>query len=68
MSDTTAPDLGTAALPAAVLAAITQCADSCRSTLSSLANERERLRAILDKRIRPAPNGQRGGSARGRAH
>lgn len=58
MSDIVAPDLGTAALPAAVLAAITSCADSCRTTLSSLADERDRLRAALDKRIRPAPDGR----------
>ena len=50
-------DLGTAAVPAAVLAAITACADACRSTLQSLEGERERLRAALDRRIRPAPDG-----------
>jgi hypothetical protein len=50
-------DLGTAALPAAVLAAIGACAEACRSTLSELEGERERLRATLERRIRPAPAG-----------
>lgn len=50
-------DLGTAALPAAVLNAITDCAEACRVTLNRLAAEREGLRAALDKRIRPAPEG-----------
>ncbi|MCU0491187.1 MAG: DNA double-strand break repair nuclease NurA [Chloroflexaceae bacterium] len=50
-------NLGTAALPAAVLAAITTCTEACRATLHSLTDERERLRAALDRRIRPAPNG-----------
>jgi hypothetical protein len=49
--------LGTAALPAAVLAAITACADACRGTLRQLDDERERLRAALDRRIRLAPDG-----------
>lgn len=49
--------LGTAALPAAVLAAITRCAEACRSTLQNLEDDRERLRAALDRRIRPAPDG-----------
>jgi hypothetical protein len=57
MSDTIT-ELGTAAVPAAVLAAITACAEACRSTLQSLDGERERLRSALDKRIRPAPDGQ----------
>lgn len=48
---------GTAALPAAVLDAIGACAEACRATLRSLEGERERLRAILDRRIRPAPDG-----------
>jgi hypothetical protein len=51
-------ELGTAAVPAAVLAAITACAEACRSTLQSLDGERDRLRAALDRRIRPAPDGQ----------
>lgn len=49
--------LGPAALPAAVLAAITACADACRETLLHLEGDRERLRATLAKRIRPAPDG-----------
>ncbi len=49
--------LGTAALPAAVLAAINDCAAACRATLDGLSGERERLRAALDRRIRPAPDG-----------
>lgn len=48
---------GTAALPAAVLSAITACADACRSTLRHLEDDRDRLRAALDRRIRPAPAG-----------
>lgn len=51
-------DLGTAALPAAVLAAIGACADACRGTLQELEGERERLRAALDRRIKPAPDGK----------
>lgn len=50
-------DLGTAALPAAVLATIEACADACRGTLRRLDDERERLRAALDRRIRKAPDG-----------
>ncbi|NJK79813.1 MAG: DNA double-strand break repair nuclease NurA [Chloroflexaceae bacterium] len=56
MSDSLA-NMGTAALPAAVLAAITDCAAVCRDTLRRLADEHDRLRAALDKRIRPAPDG-----------
>lgn len=56
MSDQ-ATSLGTAALPAAVLAAITSCAEACRSTLHQLQEEQDRLRAALDRRIRPAPDG-----------
>lgn len=48
---------GAAALPAAVLNAIGFCAEACRTTLRSLEGERERLRAMLDRRIRPAPDG-----------
>ena len=50
-------DLGPAALPAAVLAAITRCADACRDTLLQLEGDRDRLRASLARRIRPAPDG-----------
>jgi hypothetical protein len=50
-------ELGTAALPAAVLAAIEACAEACRGTLRELDGERDRLRATLDRRIRPAPDG-----------
>ncbi len=50
-------ELGAAALPAAVLAAISECAEACRGTLYRLENEREGLRARLDRRIRPAPEG-----------
>jgi hypothetical protein len=60
MSQFPQPDLatlGTAALPAAVLRAIEACAAACRTTLHQLEGERERLRAALDKRIRPAPDG-----------
>lgn len=49
--------LGTAALPSAVLAAITDCTDLCRTTLRRLQDEREHLRTLLDRRIRPAPDG-----------
>jgi len=49
--------LGTAALPAAVLAAIADCAEACRGTLRELDGECDRLRAALDRRIRPAPDG-----------
>jgi hypothetical protein len=49
--------LGPAALPAAVLAAISTCADACRATLTHLEGDRERLRAALARRIRPAPDG-----------
>jgi hypothetical protein len=52
------PDgLGPAALPAAVLAAIGACVDACRDTLTRLEGDRERLRAALARRIRPAPDG-----------
>lgn len=57
MIDDTPTNLGTAAVPAAVLAAITACADACRATLRSLDDERDRLRAALDRRIRKAPDG-----------
>lgn len=50
-------DLGPAALPAAVLAEITRCADACRDTLTKLEGDRERLRLALARRIRPAPEG-----------
>lgn len=49
--------LGTAALPAAVLKAITSCADACRSTLRNLEHEHDALRLALDRRIRAAPDG-----------
>jgi hypothetical protein len=49
--------LGPAALPAAVLAAITDCAAACRETLLRLEGDRDRLRAALARRIRAAPNG-----------
>jgi hypothetical protein len=49
--------LDPAALPAAVLAAIGACADACRETLTRLEGDRERLRAALSRRIRPAPDG-----------
>jgi hypothetical protein len=49
--------LGTAALPAAVLAAIGDCAAACRNTLQALEGERDRLRAALDRRIKLAPDG-----------
>jgi hypothetical protein len=52
-----AADLGTAALPAAVLATITDCAAVCSRTLRQLEDDHDRLRAALDKRIRPAPAG-----------
>jgi hypothetical protein len=50
-------NLGTAALPAAVLASIAACTDVCRTTLRQLEANHERLRAALDRRIRPAPDG-----------
>jgi hypothetical protein len=50
-------EFGTAALPAAVLNTIDACAAACRSTLHQLDSERDRLRAALDRRIRPAPAG-----------
>jgi hypothetical protein len=53
----TITDLGTAALPAAVIAAIDRCADACRETLERLERDREGLRARLERRIRPAPDG-----------
>lgn len=56
-SEGEAPNLGTAALPAAVLGAIEVCAAACRDTLRQLEGERERLRATLDRRIRKAPDG-----------
>jgi len=49
--------LGTAALPAAVLAAIADYAEACRGTLRELDGERDWLHAALDRRIRPAPDG-----------
>lgn len=49
--------ISTAALPAAILGAITACADACRITLTRLEGDRERLRETLLKRIRPAPEG-----------
>jgi hypothetical protein len=58
MSDEALANLGTAALPAAVLAAITACADACRDTLHQLEDERDRLRATLDRRIKQAPDGR----------
>ncbi len=58
MSEPLPDNLGTAALPAAVLAAIQDCAAACRSTLQELEGERERLRAALDRRIRLAPDGR----------
>ncbi|MEI7645046.1 MAG: hypothetical protein WCJ55_12290 [Chloroflexales bacterium] len=58
MADEEYKNLGTAALPAAVLAAITACADACRGTLRQLEDEHDRLRAALDRRIRPAPDGR----------
>jgi hypothetical protein len=56
MSDQTT-NMGTAALPAAVLASITSCTDVCRTTLRQLEADHERLRLALDRRIRPAPDG-----------
>lgn len=53
----TTTNLGTAALPAAILASIDRCADACRATLGQLENDRERLREQLDRRIKPAPEG-----------
>ncbi len=50
-------NMGTAALPAAVLESITACTEVCRSTLRQLEADHERLRAALDQRIRPAPDG-----------
>lgn len=50
--------LGTAALPSAVLAEITACADACRKSLQQLHDERDQLRAALEKRIRAAPDGR----------
>ncbi|HWQ14176.1 MAG TPA: DNA double-strand break repair nuclease NurA [Roseiflexaceae bacterium] len=49
--------LSPAALPAAVIDAITACANACRTTLSRLEGERERLRTALGRRIAPAPEG-----------
>jgi hypothetical protein len=49
--------LSPAALPAAVLEAITACADACRDTLTRLEGDRERLRAALARRINNAPEG-----------
>jgi hypothetical protein len=57
MADPPHNHLGTAALPAAVLAAIADCAEACRSTLTELEGDRERLRAALDRRIKMAPDG-----------
>ena len=44
-------------MPAAVLAAITACADSCRDTLTQLEGDRDRLREALARRINRAPDG-----------
>lgn len=52
------PIQGTAALPAAVLAAIRECAEACRATLIQLDEDRDHLRAALDRRIKPAPDGK----------
>ncbi len=61
------PDLSTlildggispAALPAAVLNSITACADACRTTLTRLEGDRDRLRESLSRRIAQAPEGQ----------
>ncbi len=49
--------LGTAALPAAVLASIDTCTQVCRDTLRQLEADHDRLRAALDRRIRPVPDG-----------
>lgn len=49
--------LGTAALPAAVLESIATCAEACRSTLRELEANHDTLRAALERRIRPAPDG-----------
>jgi hypothetical protein len=46
-----------AALPAAVLEAITACADACRVTLTRLEGDRDRLRGSLARRIATAPEG-----------
>lgn len=50
-------NLDPAALPAAVLSAITACADVCRETLTRLEGDRDRLRAELARRIHTAPEG-----------
>lgn len=50
-------NLGTAALPAAVLAAITSCTETCRAALRHLEDEQEQLRAAMERRIRAAPDG-----------
>lgn len=50
-------NLGTAALPAAVLSAIPACTEACRSTLHYLEHHREQLRATLERRIHAAPDG-----------
>lgn len=49
--------LGTAALPAAVIETISRCAETCRATLRHLEDDYEHLRHVLDRRIRPAPEG-----------
>lgn len=54
---TSANALGPAAVPAAVIAALGACADACRDTLTRLDGDRDRLRAALARRIRPAPDG-----------
>lgn len=46
-----------ATVPAAVLQAITACADACRSTLLQLEGDRDRLRESLGRRIAQAPDG-----------
>ncbi len=50
-------NLGTAALPAAVLSAISPCTEACRRTLQQLEDDRERLRTLMERRIRAAPDG-----------
>jgi hypothetical protein len=64
MTTTETPHLATvlegispAALPAAVLSAITACADACRATLMRLEGDRDRLRESLGRRIARAPDG-----------
>ena len=49
-------EMSAAALPAAVLSSITACAEACRTTLTRLENERDRLRTALARRIHQAPD------------